>query len=36
MEDGHLCGYAISLGQGVFCRHPGREKIIAQTKANIV
>lgn len=35
MEDGHTCGFAVRLGQGVFCRHPEREKIIAQTTANI-
>lgn len=32
MDDAHHCGYAISSGQSVFCRHPQREKIIAQTR----
>jgi hypothetical protein len=34
MDDGHNCGFAIRFGQGVFCRHPDREKIIARTRAN--
>jgi hypothetical protein len=33
VPNGHNCGFAISVGQGVFCRHPDCEQIIAQTKA---
>ncbi|MGA2245603.1 MAG: hypothetical protein ABSH48_11430 [Verrucomicrobiota bacterium] len=33
VNDGHNCGFAISSGKGVFCRHPDRKKIIAQTKS---
>lgn len=32
MEDARNCAFAISSGQSVFCRHPERDKIIAQTK----
>jgi hypothetical protein len=33
VPDGCNCAFAITFGQGVFCRHPERKKIIAQTKA---
>jgi hypothetical protein len=31
MDDAQHCAFAISSGQSVFCRHPERERIIAQT-----
>ena len=33
MDDAEFCAFAITSGQGVFCRHPERDKIIARTKA---
>ncbi|MEI8037762.1 MAG: hypothetical protein WCJ14_05175 [Verrucomicrobiota bacterium] len=28
------CQHGLSFGYGIFCRHPERERIVAQTEAN--
>ena len=35
MDDAQSCAFAITSGQSVFCRHPKRDKIIAQTRASL-